>query len=402
MATAVRFNSAEPVQDVENIQGAPSIYYEDEEPPPDAYAKIQAYCESGGGDGKLAIYRVRDNQKEDYLCQINLSEFDPDLIKTRFGGGKFVVKGYDERKKIAMRQWLSIEGEPITEKTKVDAPIMNSAQSTAGIDAQTLLSIMQENNRQMLQGLAQILHRPEDAGNSRAQMLEEMRIMRDVFMPQQQNSQQSATDMLLKGIELAKTLSPIKSDGETTGMDVLAEAIRSFAPAISTVVGQVTNAPRAPAPAPQARQLPQNNQPPANAPQPIAQPQQSNEDADMFKTYVNMLLGFAKSGSDPALYADLIADRMTDEQIMELLNRPHLLQELAAINPEIVQYGEWFESLIAELKLIMGLTEPVSQNTLSQPVFTQPVQNVPVNIVQPAGNAPVDGGTGDPDHIQGN
>lgn len=83
----------------------------------------------------------------------------------------------------------------------------------------------------------------------------------------------------------------------------------------------------------------------------------------MLKYYIGVLIGFAKENRDPILYADLIADNLSDEKIMELLNKPDVIGHLLTIHPGVADVRPWFESVLGELRVIMGLTE--SGNTVS-------------------------------------
>jgi hypothetical protein len=204
-------------------------------------------------------------------------------------------------------------------------------------------------------------------------MLDEMRTMREIFGGGQQQ-QANPMDMLVKGIELANSMAP-KVGGETSGMDVLLESIKSFAPAIGMVVAQAQGAPRQPRPAGNVAQTGKPAQIAApgvdNTERPIINPTE-DEDAMMFKYYINMLVGFAKEGRDPVLYADLIADNLPDDKLTQLANDPDIISTLSAHNMEVRQYSTWFESVQLELKIIMGLTEPVISNTVDAPKITLP------------------------------
>ena len=349
--------------EIVHLESRADEYFDDNDNEPDVFARIKAFCDSGEAAGKLGIYRaVPNTRKENFICNVEASDFSPENIKNEFGGGDYIIKAYDDRSKIRLKQHLSIEGDPIIQSSKPVMALSPYSAPAPALDIQALMQAMQESNKQMLMGLAQILQ-PQQ--NSRADMLAELATMRDIFGPPQQNSGADPMTMLIKGIELAGNMAP-KVGGETSGMDVLLESIKSFAPAIGAVVAQATAKPRTIAPQraqPQAPQVPQPAQL-TNQTQPEI-PQTESEETMLMKYYISMLVGFAKENRDPALYADLIADQLDDEKINDLLSKPDIIAYLTGINPDVATVSAWFEALILELKVIMGLTEPVMQHTVS-------------------------------------
>lgn len=378
MNDPTRFKSARQVADAEFVIHEPATqlpatqggeeFYEEE---PDVFSRIRAYCEGSEASSTLGIYRrVPNSRKEMFVANIDGSDFAPEVIKERFGGGDYTIKGYDSKSRLRLNQSLSIEGAPISEMRAASAHAMPPVSAPAALDIQSLMQMMQESNRQMLVGLAQIMQPAQGAESSRRDMLEEMRVMRDIFA-QPQKSDEGGMNMLLKGIELAGSLG---KGGDTSGMDVLLESIKSFAPAIGAVVAQSQ------ARGPQVARQQQQAAPRAlNAPGSIAAEnhteQPTEEQGDMmFKYYVGMLVGFAKEDRDPGLYADLIADNLPEAKIMEIATKPTMIDELIAINPEVANYRAWFEAVILELRTIMGLTDvPIADNVA--PVITIPAQN---------------------------
>lgn len=359
-------------------QGGQNYFDEDVEEP-DVFQKIRAFCETGGASGTLGLYRaVPNSKKENFIVDIEAIDFSPGFIKDRFGGGDYIIKAYDDRSKIRLKQHLSIEGDPIIQSTRsTGLNVIHASGPQPQLDIPALMTAMQESNRQLLQGLMQAMQ-PQQT-HSRADMLAELAQMREIFGAPQQHNTVDPMTMLIKGIELAGSMAP-KAGGETSGMDVLLESIKSFAPAIGAVVAQ--NAAKAPA---------QNR---AHTPQvqrqigvstdtvPPQTTQTESENDMLMKMYLAQLVSYAKANKDPSLYADLIADNLSDEQIMSILSRPNVIEYLAGINPEVRDTELWFESLILELKIIMGLTEPVSSHTVSVPIIDLKPENAPGNNQQ--------------------
>lgn len=359
-----------PAVDMEEFLEHPATIYEDADfnngvnDEPDVFSRIRAFCDTTDSSGTLGIYRaIPNSRKENFICNIDGADFAPEVIKARFGGGEFIIKAYDSHSKIRLNQRLSIEGEPIVESARPNYPAAYAppAQSAASaLDVAALLAGMQEANRQFLQGLVQVL-RPADANNSRAEMLNEMLTMKQLFT-QPVQSGADGVSMLMKGIELAATLAP-KVGGETSGMDVLLESIKSFAPAIGAVVASASTGNRQ-----QQRPRPQPVHVAELSPPTIPEPQQlslpEDETTMMLKHYLAMLVVFAAEGRDPALYADLIADNLSDEQLNGIIKRPDVIAYLAGLNPDVLQHREWFDAVISEITVILGLTETETQNTV--------------------------------------
>lgn len=318
--------------------------YDINPPEHDDYADLFAGL-GNDSDEKVLLYRILPgSQKQGLLCRLDVGTSVED-IPPRFGGGDYVIKRL--RNGMIMRAVrLFVEGEPHTDaQAKPDT----AAAPAAGFDQQGLVAAMQESNRQLLVGLASVL-RPAEAPQSRIALIEEFAALKNLFaVPVAPVSNQDPMSMLLKGIELSRSMQP--RDGETSGMDVLLESIKSFAPAISEVVKQSKAAP-----------VPGHKpKPPVPAISAPAPPQE----ADVFKYYINMLVGFAAENRDPQLYADLIADQMPDDQVMPLLDKPDLLGYLASINPEVINHKIWFDSLIAELRKLYELTDQPTGNTVT-------------------------------------
>lgn len=324
--------------------------FDDQEP--DAFMRIKAFCESGDASDMLGIYRAMPNRKEQFICKIDVSEFDPEYIKGRFGGGDFIIKAYDGRSRLRLNQRLSIEGEPIIERVPQMGAV--AQQSGAQLDTAALLSIMQENNRQMLAGIAQMLQQSQPLQHSRADMLQEMLTMKELFSSGTQQAPDS-TVMLLKGIELAKSLTPIEG-GTSSGMDVLMETVKNFGKPIAQMMAQQQRPP-----------VPQQNRIAHSAPPIPSIPRQpeETEQMNMMSYYLGILCANAAAGKDPVLYADLVADTLNDQQATQLMALPDIVGHFGAINPKVLEHRVWFDALVSELKIIYGLTPDIGDDTVS-------------------------------------
>lgn len=371
----VRFKTARQISEIDDLPAAIGEYEASE---PDAFTRIKAYCESGSANGMLGIYRALPNRREQFITKLDVADFDPEIIKGRFGGGDFIIKAYDDHSKIRLNQRLSIEGAPI-----IESAVQSGQQASApAVDVGALVAAMQDSNAQLLAGLAQIM-RPAPAP-SRAEMLQEMAMMREMFAPAQVPVAQSdPIAMLLKGIELSRTLQT-PATGEATGMDVLLESIRSFAPAISTVVAQGQEHKKV-AHQKQPHPIPAQAVPGQAA---LAVPEiKPIEDKNMLlKYYLGVLCGYAAQNRDVSLYADLIADNLNYSQLSELLSKPNTVDYLATLDPRVNDNRAWFDSVVSELKIITGLTEPEPADTVLN-VDTQ--DSIEKQVTDDTNNKPV-------------
>jgi hypothetical protein len=130
------------------------------------------------------------------------------------------------------------------------------------------------------------------------------------------------------------------------------------------------------------RQPPQQAHPQLAAPQPPqqSQPQNEDEEAMMFKYYLNMLVGFAAQGRDVSLYADLVVDNVPEDKLLSILNDAHPIESLGAINSGVLQHRAWFDSLLSEVKTILGLTEPQTPTNVAAENITLPVTGSANNL----------------------
>jgi len=99
----------------------------------------------------------------------------------------------------------------------------------------------------------------------------------------------------------------------------------------------------------------------------------------MLTMQVNNLVNQAAAGKDPALYADLIIDNMSEAQIREFLGRPDLKALLVSINPNVSNYWPWFEKLQSEV--MAGLTMP--ETPADTPIITTDTPEPSTNAIEP-------------------
>lgn len=239
---------------------------------------------------------------------------------------------------------------------RIKAPPKPVAAPTQQNDLSAILAAMERNNERMIQAITAASQRPPvtyappvstNPFEGMQQMATAMAAIMQAFRPAEGRS---SIDLIMKGVELASNLE--KGDKETNMFDLIKEALSSL-PAIV----QMTEAQRtAQLPAPTKTQLPAPVKPAGTAlpivtPQPQPQPAMTPEmqTQTVIRNSVLSLIPKAVKGSDPALYAELIADDLGADMCMALIGQPDLQGQLQILVPEMVPYMPWFQSLLAEL-----------------------------------------------------
>lgn len=345
----------------------------------DAIERLHAMLGSSDNPLKIALYRALPNsRKQAYLCALEVEDFSLDEIKRRFGGGDFVVKGYDERSKLRVNQTVTIEGDPVALVPALPAPTT----APAPLDLGALARLMQENNQALLSGLATILQPAPQ--QSRSDIIDDMIKMKTLFGNAAPSS--DGIENIMKGIQLARDITP--REGGVDGMEVLLETVKSLAPAFTKALTANEPRPQRTAPAhPQIAAQPVNSivaqaQP---APVPVSALPEADDDM-MLKFYLGILVGYAEQDRDTSLYAEVVMDNVPEEKLQELLAMPDPVAHLGAIHPGVLAHRDWFQSLINETKSFFDLTEPDIADTVSPNLPENNEKNAPETASNSAAN----------------
>lgn len=76
-----------------------------------------------------------------------------------------------------------------------------------------------------------------------------------------------------------------------------------------------------------------------------------------------MFLLAARADADVDLYADLLLDRFTDDEIAKYINAPDWKAEFLKLMPEAAELMPWFERL--RTAVLALLTEPPPESTIA-------------------------------------
>lgn len=167
----------------------------------------------------------------------------------------------------------------------------------------------------------------------------------------QGESTSKAIDMFMQGLQMARELREDSGSQDTSigGMlrDVLKSPLMAAAVQSATAAPAQAQPPRIPnltpnAPIPQPTQV-------SHAKPPTVQPEQN-----VLEYYLGVLVGKAKTGADPSLYAELVLDNLPDAQLTPMLARGDaLIGDLIAIHAPVADHREWFAALLKEINELL-------------------------------------------------
>lgn len=342
-------------------------------------AKVTADFDKDDNDVNLEvrIYKTVPNSTElDYLFTCTPAEFPiVDRVRDEYGGGKYQVRIYREAggKKSLFRRFSFRIGSP--------RPFaQHHAPAKSGVDdmANVVRAMAENQQKQMEQFQTMMVNMQRTAQpaqqTSMVDMMQGIAAMMGA-MQQLMPKPQPATggiETLIQGMTLAKDLLGESGGGgsERNLYDTLTETVKTFGPVMA---GALSNpSPRAhrrtpdpamtPGKTPPPPQLPRPKQP-ANSgthEQPQNQPAQPSEAERMnaikmqqLKMYTGMLVQKAQENSDPSLYAELILDNVSDEDLDRFLLGEHGLDNLAKIHGGVDHHRAWFNSLRDEVLALL-------------------------------------------------
>lgn len=323
--------------------------------------------ELGGIDesgAKVMIYRAAGSGRkvDAFLYSCSPREFSIEELSSKFGGGDYRIKGYRYNPEIGRRvlfvnQQVSIDPgiKPETETAPAIAP-------AAPADLAPLVAAMSAG----FEKLGTLIVQAQPPAQSRADMLRELAMMREILGPSQVPAAPGLTPadmiaLLQQGIELGRV-----SGGET---DALSEMTRGLMPLLARWAEKEAAQPKAaPVQMPPLPILPAGSPvaAPSNVPPaaPIQSQPQPEGTADMLqlRAALGMLCQQAARNADPSLYAELVADQAPDAVLQEFLNAPNWFETLCGFNPTVRNYQAWFFQLRDELERLLTESEEGADN----------------------------------------
>lgn len=307
------------------------------EPPAELMARNDAF---------ISVHRIDPNTKERiYCCQYAPAEFTLERLRLDKGGGYYWVKllapnpNNRGRPSVFWSAYPKLEGPPRTDNQPSSGAVVTVHPQTTH-DNVALLSAIKELGTL----IGQALHQPQPAAPTRKEMLEEMRLMRDMFQPTQPETPQAGGIGLLREmLTLARELQP--SDPDASPAAILMNAADKLLPMLGTVL------------AAQAQPVVTQPAQPAQPVQvhPLIQAAPPESDMNMrLKLGIGYLVSQAINDAPPDTSAYMILDNVPDDDIQSFVSRPDWLEFLASFDPRVTQYAPWFGKLREEIVTILA------------------------------------------------
>ncbi len=327
----------------------PEGYYPpDADQIPDDISLLNVIAELGGDgmdDAKVNVYRQdeKNPHKGAFLFTCAPGDFSLETIRDSYGGGRYRVHARASGKVVTNRV-IQIE-EP---KRGIPGATMQN-QSAPSVDLAKMIEAMQAG----FNGLGQLIMQKQtpavDPDAMRSNLLRDLSMMRELLGNNQPrvDSSETAMTMFLKGIEVAKSITP--REGEAGTVDLIMEGLKTFGPVIAEAT---KNKMESAATMPSATPLPLPT--PHQPSQAFSQPQPIGND-DMMKQYAAMLHGLALADKDPYVYAGLLCDNVPESEIRTIISRPNVKQFLFDLNPalESPDLQPWLDEFIAAINDIL-------------------------------------------------
>lgn len=285
----------------------------------------------------------RAGEREAYCYTYTGSDLSLDTIRETFGGGTFRITARDAKNQYAGSKRVTIIDLPKAQVPAREGEFLQRGERS-GAEAMTMIMKVMEEQGKLL---AALLTRPPPAPVTGPTAIELVQLIKAM-----ERKESDPVGMLLKGLEMGKSLG---GGGETSMLDVAAQGLSALAPLIAAQ----SNKPPAPArkapPQPPPAQLPATEQPPA-------EPEKTGEQVLILKKLnwlriqTSQLVNFAALGKrqdggwvkDPELYAEVFMDNLPDfvslDEIVERMQAPNAVAQLAQVVPQVTQHAEWFEN----------------------------------------------------------
>jgi len=308
----------------------------------------------GAANSKVTVYRAGKNQALAYVFACTPEEFSLDDLRDKFNGGDFRLFIAKDGK---LWRNMKISVEP---KQSPGMPAESMAPAPGPMSE--IAALMRDSQAQQMAMMRAMMESRSSAaspfGNmdlpavisSIAAAVTALRPPPAPVQPPPPDTSSKAIDMLLKGIELAREL---KGDGggESSLMDVVRDLVKSPMLAQAVASAALPSPIARPPVQPRIQAMPPPR-PPENVshaklePAAVSEPQ-PNPSQLMFAHYVQMLVDKAAAGADAMLYAELILDSLSDDDVQAMLEQqPSTVDWLIGINPGVAAQRAWFQTLV--------------------------------------------------------
>jgi hypothetical protein len=312
----------------------------------DAIVKVFKCGGPSAAGGRGAAMTIRDV----WLYQCQPHEFDEELLQSGYGPGKYRIRMYGTNAEgqygSLLNKVLEVGTVPPWQRANAEARLNGNGSGSVTVNAQggEMAKAMADALAPLIGAVATMMQHGQ--GNSRKEVLEEMRAMADIMRPAQPPDPLGNLSGLTKIMELAKSFA---GNGDAGGLTeesgpyaVLMKALETFGGMLQAAREQGTH-PALPAPATAAPAQPQ----PSPAAQPAAQPAANAENEHMetfLKMQLALFLNAAKAEGNPEIYAGLIVEN-APEKLLDLMEAPTWFEELVKLAPDFAAHKAWCEQV---------------------------------------------------------
>ena len=297
---------------------------------PDALASVLSELEDSGG-GVVRVERLRDAKRPEFCGEIDVRGFTLLAVQERFGGGEFMLRVLN-----AKRQYR-------TQTTVAIAQPLKAPEAPAAAGALDKIAALLSDQQKTLSLLvAHGLGGGAGAGQTRMQVLEELKVMREIIGGSAAPiGPEKILEVLNSGIQLARDTAGGDGDGL---YGVIAKAIEVLGPQLSGVLQAAAQAPRAAA-------SPHPAMPPAIQLEraPMNSPLDGQQDKQL-RLYVAFLLQAASLGQSPEGFVGLVLDSVPEDVVRAFLAEGDPVEKLSAFDARVRDKAEWFRALGALLQ----------------------------------------------------
>ncbi len=306
----------------------------------------------GANTARIHVYRIVKNQPPAYVFECDPTTFSLDDLRDKYNGGEFrlyIMK--DSRLWRNMR--VLVEPKQVFHGADPAPPVSHVTD---------MMAMMRDSLAQQTTMIRDMLatRAPSPFANmdlpaiitAAAAAITALRPPPAPVSPPAPDVSEKALDMFMRGLEIANTMRDSAPSGDSSIGGLLRDVLRSpiLQSAVQATVqqGQPPRPPQPALPNPSAQVSHAKPAEPANP-----QPQDENK---VLAYYLGFLVGKAKTGAEPSLYAELVLDNVPDVQLTPMLARgDQLIDYLIEVQPLVAQHREWFVKLIDEIN---DLLEP--------------------------------------------
>lgn len=307
--------------------------------------QIKAAFENASNESRVTVvaYKKLKNDGKKGVKPARLFEVDQDDADTvydrllrEFGSGDYMVDIRINGRVNSREDFTLLR--PTEEATSSPAAAQQSNSETAQV-LKLFIETSERNHAAMMAMMERITAAPP-ATQAQDPLVMVERIVNITHKlappPPEHSSVVSGMEMFLKGAEFVKDAG---GGGESGMVDLLRDVLKS--PAVEAAIQHGIS------------KMAETKKP-AAATSNIAAPAAPPADQTAFiRSQLERLVKRAEAGSEPELWANAMDDEWPAGMSKQIVETPDVLNRLAILDPRVNKHREWFESLLAELNVIV-------------------------------------------------